>query len=160
MPALVIASYWGHTTVVELLLKVPGVDVNLQDPTVAPHCPFLISAFCADNHLLFVVQDGTSALIAACREGHSDTVKALLSDVRVDVNMKNKVCRHDATIHLCYNSLLLGAGWMDSADGSQRCWPHHRCAEPVDGQQSASGQSRVHLGCHERPPRCCSSSFG
>ena len=40
---------------------------------------------------LFIIQNGDTALMWASSIGHSEVVKLLLADPRVDVNLQNKV---------------------------------------------------------------------
>lgn len=46
-----IASYFGHAAVVQLLLKVPGVDANIQDDQVRPYQS--VSVMAGADHLCF-----------------------------------------------------------------------------------------------------------
>ena len=57
-----LASYLGHSEIVELLLKDYRVDVNLG------------------------TDDGSTALYLACQEGNTEVVKLLSMNERVDVN--------------------------------------------------------------------------
>jgi len=61
-----VASEYGSTDVVELLLAVPGIDVNL-----------------ADN-------EGQTPLYWASRRGHSEVVELLLRAPGIDVNRPNQ----------------------------------------------------------------------
>ena len=64
--ALMKAAYWGHTAIVELLLAVPGIDVNAKDQF-----------------------DGTTALIKAAMGKGNIAVVELLLAAGADVNAKD-----------------------------------------------------------------------
>ena len=64
--ALIWASENGHTDVVELLLKVPNIEVNATD------------------------RFGWTALIKASKNGHKEIVEALLNMSGIKVNIKDK----------------------------------------------------------------------
>lgn len=86
MPALCIASYYGHFAVIEALLKIPGIDVNRGSERV--RCTiFAVAASDATD----LPQLGWTALHWACSKGHMAAVQALLADSRVEVNTRSKV---------------------------------------------------------------------
>lgn len=99
MTVLMIACFQGHMSVVELLLKVPGIDVNARDAEV-------YRSSCAATQVVHhtLLQEGVSALMWASHNGHTAVVQALLLDSRLVVNAHDKVC---ATVGVLRFSHLL-----------------------------------------------------
>lgn len=87
------ASRGGQLQVAKVLLAIPGVNVNDQDKVDT----FIFQAFFGIKIILkcFVFtnvwQDGSTALMCASENGHSEVVKLLLSRPDVDMHAKDKV---------------------------------------------------------------------
>lgn len=72
-----------------------------------------------------MLQLGGTALIYGAYYGHTDVVRALLADAKVDKNIRAVVSRPKQTLRLCAELYL---GWKDGAELRQRqriCG--HRC---------------------------------
>jgi hypothetical protein len=93
------ACFFHSLRVIELLLKVPGIDINLRfpdgDTPLEIPCrsgfPLVAQLLLADPRTDVNVPglDGFTPLNAACNYGHVEIVKMLLADSRVDVNLVN-----------------------------------------------------------------------
>ena len=98
------AVFSGHTSIVRLLLKQPGIDVNVKD-NQAGQTALAIAALMGNVeivHLLLAVKslnvnstekNGDTALMVAANHGHTSVVELLLSDKRVNVNQSDKTGR-------------------------------------------------------------------
>ena len=64
--ALILASEWGHTEIVRMLLERPEIDVNLQN------------------------SGGSTALMKALWYGRTEIVRTLLKRPEIDVNLQNE----------------------------------------------------------------------
>lgn len=77
--ALLLASKYGHTSIVKLLLNAPLIDINAQSNTK------------------------NTALIMATAYGHTNIVKMLLSGSKIDINMQDQrgdtACMYACTRH-------------------------------------------------------------
>jgi len=96
--ALMWASVYGHADIVEMLLQ-DGADPNFAngDGDTALMWASGVESTAVVEMLLqagadpnFANGDGDTALMKASREGHTDTVRVLLSDSRTDPNLANE----------------------------------------------------------------------
>ena len=93
--ALQVASYQGHVHLVELLLKINGIDSNPKFTPLTSACSqghvSIVRQFLARDVDLNCLIFGYTPLIAACRNGHKEVVKLLLDDSRVKVNLGDRI---------------------------------------------------------------------
>lgn len=81
-----LASHYGHTEVVLIMLADCRIDANVPDKVrTASMC-----LVCVTNDDLYT-QSRRTALMHACEAGRTDTVQALLADNRVEIHLKDKV---------------------------------------------------------------------
>ena len=79
------ACFHGQTEIAKDLIDQCGVDINDQDNVMRNELKWLL------NRAKYLrLQDGSTALMFACQEGHLSTTKLLVSK-SCDANIRNKV---------------------------------------------------------------------
>ena len=79
------ASRHGHSRVVELLLQQPGLDLNMKTLTFAGIGPFSAAE---KRRLMAQFSSEWTALMFACRGGHTDIVRTLARHPNTDLNYR------------------------------------------------------------------------
>jgi ankyrin repeat protein len=96
--ALFLAVQHGNTAVVEMLLDIPGIDVNLRETYGRNHSPLLLAIECRFTEIVKLLLDAPTIkvnpknssqqmpLLLASQLGHVEIVKLLLNSPGIEVN--------------------------------------------------------------------------
>lgn len=89
--------------------------------------------------------NGSTALILACRGGHIDTVRVLLDDARLEINLRTNKVTIERTTPACLSALLsfVAVAVRDyGAHGSCWCWYLCYCSGTDRLQQTGDKHER------------------
>ena len=78
------ASAIGHTEIVKILVEQEGIDINAKNDVY-------FNNFLFQNDIWNFFKLFWTALIIASGKGHTEIVKILVEQERIDINAKNKV---------------------------------------------------------------------
>jgi ankyrin repeat protein len=134
--ALTLATDYGHTKTVSVLLAVPGIDVNhasqyghtaLISASKGCHIEVIHALLKVDDiEINHADSDGNTALIMAVDMGHAEIVQVLLAASGIDVNIVNS-CGYSALI------AAASEGHTEIVQALLKAGAHVNCVEDGDG---------------------------